>query len=107
MRRRWREVAHKPLDKAELEEGLRAEALDLPEKLRRFFARVAVEVYQATCTELPGQSVFVVAKSGSKAIFYDDVEEDFGIGILDGHMSLRDCRLHGELRFALVELQDD
>ena len=99
-------MGYKPLDKAELEEGLRAEALDLPEHLRRFLARVAVEVYQATCTELPGQSVFVVARTGSRAIFYDDVGEDFGTGTLDGNMSLTDCRLHGELRFALVELQD-
>ena len=97
-------MARKPLDKAEIEEGLRAEVLDLPEPLRRFFARVAVEVHPAICAESPG-TLFIVAKSGNRAIFYDDVEEDFGIGTLDAGKSLKDCSLIGELRFAVLRLQ--
>ena len=98
-------MARKPLDKTEIEEGVRAEVLNMPDRLRAFFKSVAVEVHEATCPELPGRPVFVVARSNDRAIFYDDVEEDFGIGTFDGQARLKDCGLIGELQFALIALQ--
>jgi hypothetical protein len=98
-------VGRRPLDKAEIEEGLRAEVLNLPDQLRAFFQSVVVEVHEATCPEFPGRPVFVVARSVDRAIFYDDAEEDFGIGAFDGQARLKDCGLIGELQFALIALQ--
>ena len=98
-------MVRKPLDKAEVEEGLRVEVLDMPDQLRVFFKSVAVEVRETTCSEFPGRPVFVVARSEDRAIFYDDVEEDFGIGTFDGEARLKDCGLIGELQFALIALQ--
>lgn len=98
-------MAYKPLDKAEIEEGIRVEVLDLPDQLRAFFKSIAVEVREATCPELPGRPVFVVARSADRAIFYDAVEEDFGLGAFDGQASLKDCGLIGELQFALIALR--
>jgi hypothetical protein len=95
-------VTHGPLDKAEVEEGVRAEVLELPAELRRHFGRVAVEV---RAVELPDRIVFIVAKSGNRAIFYDDVEEEYGIGTIDGE-ALKVESVIGELRFALLALQD-
>jgi hypothetical protein len=106
MRKGRSEVAHKPLDKGEIEEGLRAEVLDLPEPLRRYFARVAVQVHQVSSSEFPDTPVFVVARSGDRAVFYDDVEEDFGIGAIDGDNRLKNCSLNGDLRSALLALQN-
>jgi hypothetical protein len=98
-------LTYRPLDKAEIEEGLRAEVLELQQNLRTYFTVVAVEIHQVKCDGFPhAPPVFVVARSGSKAIFYDDVEEDFGIGTVDGD-TLKDCSLIGELRYALVQLQ--
>jgi hypothetical protein len=95
-------LTYKPLDKAEVEEGVRAEVLELPAELRRYFARVAVEV---RAVEFGDRTVFVVAESGNRAILYDDVEEEFGIGIIDGGvLKLED--LIGELGLALLALQD-
>jgi hypothetical protein len=96
-------VARRSLDKAEVEEGVRAEVLELPDQLRRYFSGVAVEV---RAVEFPDRIVFVVAKSGNRAIFYDDVEEGYGIGTIDGE-GLKFRGLMGELRFALSALQDD
>ena len=100
-------MGHKSPDKAELEEGIRVDVLDMPPQLRAFFKSVAVEVHEATCPEFPGRPVFVVARSEGRAIFYDDVEEGFGIGTLDGQSRLKGGGLIGELQFALIALQGD
>jgi len=98
-------MARKPLDKTEIEEGVRAEVLNMPHQWRAFFKSVAVEVCEVTCPQFPGRPVFVVARSDDRAVFYDDVEEDFGIGSFDGQARLKDCGLIGELQFALIALQ--
>jgi hypothetical protein len=95
-------VTHRPLDKAEVEEGVRAEVLELPDQLRRYFSRVAVEV---RAVEFPDKTVFIVAKSGNRAIYYDGVEEEYGIGAIDGE-ALKVESVVGELRLALLALQD-
>lgn len=99
-------MAHRPLNKAEIEEGVRAEVLDLPDELRGYFARVAVDVREATGGKSPNRTLFVVAKSGDRAIFYDDVEDEFGIGTIDGDERLKDNRPIGELRSALLALRN-
>jgi hypothetical protein len=99
-------LTYRPLEKAEIEEGLRAEVLDLPQDLRRYFTAVAVDVRQMKRGDFPDASLFVVAQSGTRAIFYDDIDEDFGIGTLDGDV-LIDCSVTGELRYALAQLRGD
>ncbi len=99
-------MAYKPLEKAEIEEGLRAEVLEMPEPLQRFYESVAVPVHESAYADSPGNPlVFVVAKSGNRVIFYDGVEEGFGVGTMDGRVSLKDCGPVGELQLALTKLQ--
>ena len=106
MRRESLEVTYKPLDKAEVEEGIRSEVLVMPEPLQRFYRSVALPVYQAAYADSRERpSVFVLAKSGSRVVFYDGVEDDFGIGTIADETSLKDCGLVGELQFALIALQ--
>jgi len=99
-------VAYKPLNKAEIEEGLRAEVLELPQDLHRYYEGVAVPVYEAGYADSrEGPLVLVIAKSGNRVVFYDDVEDDFGIGTIEDGASLKDCSLTGELRLALLALR--
>ncbi len=99
-------MTYKPLDKAEVEEGIRSDVLVMPEPLQRFYRNVALPVYQAAYADSRERpSVFVVAKSGNRAIFYDGVEDDFGIGTIADETSLKNCGLVGELQFALIALQ--
>ena len=99
-------MTYKPLDKAEVEEGIRSEVLVMPEPLQRFYRSVALPIYQAANADSRERpSVFVVAKSGDRVVFYDAVEDDFGIGTITDETSLKNCGLVGELRLALIALQ--
>ena len=49
-----------------------------------------------------GSPLFVVARSGSEVVFYDDRSQEFGTGEMDENGTLRPRTMYGEeLRFAL------
>jgi hypothetical protein len=50
------------------------------------------------------ERVFVVAKNGNRSLFFDDVEEEFGIGIPDSDGVLRNPGTFGPLVAAVIEL---
>jgi hypothetical protein len=52
------------------------------------------------------EHVFVVAKTGEHLLYYDDVEEDFGVAIPDGDGVLRNWGNFGPLVRAVLVLDE-
>jgi hypothetical protein len=48
--------------------------------------------------------VFVVARNGNRLLFFDDVEEEFGVGVPNGDAILRDLGTFGPLVAAVLAL---
>ena len=77
-----------------------------PEQLAAFEA-VRVEPYQVPIARNGGiEQVFVVARNGSKVMYYEDVEEGFNIAQLasDGSISRPGCE-QDELKWAIQKWQ--
>lgn len=52
------------------------------------------------------EQVFVVAAIGDRVLFFDDVEDEFGVARLSPNETLEDYGTYGELRFALRSLAE-
>lgn len=68
------------------------------------FQQYHVEPYLISCIRTPeiGQEmVYVVARFGEKVLIFDDVEDEFGIGIISQNELLENWRLYGTLEAAL------
>jgi hypothetical protein len=52
------------------------------------------------------EKVFVVARAGNRVLFFDDVEEEFGVGVPDSDGVLRDLGTFGPLVAAVLALDD-
>jgi hypothetical protein len=52
------------------------------------------------------EKVFVIARSGNRVLFFDDVEEEFGVGIPDRDGILRCCGTFGPLAAAARALDE-
>lgn len=50
------------------------------------------------------ERVFVVARNGNRLLFFDDVEEEFGVGVPDSDGVLRDLGTFGPLVAAVLAL---
>ncbi len=50
------------------------------------------------------EKVFVIARSGDRVLFFDDVEEEFGVGLPDPDGVLRHCGSFGPLAGAAQAL---
>jgi hypothetical protein len=48
--------------------------------------------------------VFIVARNGTKVVFFDDVEDEFAAGTIDDFGVITNAGLFGELRSALRSL---
>jgi hypothetical protein len=69
----------------------------------------AVPVFEQPCfrSEDYGiEEVFAVARAGNRVLFFDDVEEDFGVGVPDSDGILRDLGTFGALVAAVLALDD-
>jgi len=52
--------------------------------------------------DLGAESVFVVARNGDTALFYDDVEDQFAVGTLGSNNMLTFIGYVGELHYAIA-----
>jgi len=82
-------------------EGILAEELEaLRPEVMRLYEQYAVSPFQLPC--LRGENsvteyVFVLAKKEERLLYYDDVEEDFGVAIPDEDGVLRNWGNYGPL----------
>ena len=99
-----------PISRAELEDRLHLEKGKLSPVLLETFQNLAAPVSEKPCfrTEQYGiEQVFVVASSGQRLLFFDDVEDEFAIGVAANDGVLRDWGLYGDLMDALPALTRD
>jgi hypothetical protein len=93
-----------PISKEELEDRLAREIDDFEPSDHQLWSRYKVSLRGATVfrSETYGtENVFVVAAEGAAVIFFDDEEDEFAVGRVDEHGSIKNWGLCGELRYAL------
>jgi hypothetical protein len=94
----------KPISRADLESRLTSEIAALPGDVLKIYQEHAVIIAEQPCfrTEQYGtERVFVIARSGSQLLIFDDVEDEFAIGAADDDGILRKWCLCGDLVDAL------
>ena len=100
-----------PLSRMQLDEMLSLELASLPPDAIEIYKRCAIDVVQQPCfrrTEYAVERVFVIARDGRRLLFFDDVEDEFAIGVPDDDGILREEKwgLYGELVHALRGLKN-
>lgn len=96
-----------PLSRPRFEEILAEEVASLPPDARKIYEGNAIGVVEQSCyrSEQYGiEHVFVVARAGARLLLFDDVEDEFAIGVPDSDGVLKNWALYGELVFALRNL---
>jgi hypothetical protein len=76
----------------------------------RLYQLYAVPIFQQPCSREQNsriENVFVVAKNEDRLLYYDDVEEDFGVAKPDTDGVLRNWGNYGPLVRALLVLDED
>jgi hypothetical protein len=76
----------------------------------RLYRQYAVQPFHLLChrdQESGTEQVFVLAKKGNRVLYFDDVEEDFGVAIPDQDGVLRQWGNYGPLVRALLVLDED
>jgi hypothetical protein len=71
------------------------------------YEKYAVAPYEQRCLRSSDsgiERVFVVARNGSQLLFFDDIEEEFGVGVPDNDAILRDLGTFGPLVAAVFAL---
>ena len=99
-----------PLSRPRFEKILTEEVASLPPDARNIYEGNAIGVVEQPCyrSEQYGiEHVFVVARAGARLLLFDDVEDEFAIGVPDTDGVLRNWGLYGELVFALRNLSSD
>jgi hypothetical protein len=99
-----------PVSKEKFEGILREEIGALRPEVLRLYEQYAVRPFQQPCLRDQNctiEQVFVVAKNGNRLLYYDDVEEDFGVAIPDEDGTLRNWGNYGLLVRAVLALDED
>jgi hypothetical protein len=94
----------KPISRVQLEVRLDLEKAKLSPALLKIFQKFTAPITEKPCfrTKQYGiERVFVIASSGQDLLFFDDVEDEFAIGVADEDGVLRDWGLYGDLMDAL------
>jgi len=97
-----------PITEAELLERIDAEETQMSAAERAEFAECRVALCRATVKQFNTdevEQVFIVARRGTQAVFFDDVEDEFATGIADQNGAISNASLHGELRWAVRSLR--
>ncbi len=96
-----------PVSRERFDQVLRKEIEALPPAAMEIYERYATIPFEQPCSrgaEYGVERVFVVARDGNHLLFFDDVEEDFGVGVPDEDGILRDMGTFGPLVAAVLTL---
>jgi hypothetical protein len=99
-----------PVSKETFERILREEIASLTPEATKAYEKYSVTTYEQRCERSVDsgiERVFVVARKGNRLLFFDDVEDEFGIGVPDGDAILRDLGTFGQLVAAVLALDRD
>jgi hypothetical protein len=93
----------KPITKDEIQRLLATEVERLDDETRPLWDRFGITPLQVKCvriradgTPLEPEPIFVVAREGNEVVVFDDVEEEFGTGVLNSDGQLRNWGTYGE-----------
>ena len=93
-----------PISRSELENRFKTEVAALPADVLNIYKQNAITIAEQPCfrSEQYGtERVFVVARSGSQLLIFDDVEDEFAVGAPSDDGVLREWGLCGDLIDAL------
>jgi hypothetical protein len=96
-----------PVTKETFERILKEEIAALTPGAARAYEKHAVAPYEQRCLRSADsgiERIFVAARNGSQLLFFDDVEEEFGVGVPDNDAILRDLGTFGPLVAAVLAL---
>jgi len=94
----------KPISRPEVENRLKSEVAALPADVMNIYKNHAITIAEQLCfrsDQYGTERVFVVARSGSQLLIFDDVEDEFGVGAPGDEGVLREWGLCGYLIDAL------
>jgi hypothetical protein len=100
-------VTWNPVSKETFARILSEETGELTPESARTYQRYAIEPYEQQCwrcAEYGIERVFVIAKNGNQLLFFDDVEEEFGVGVPDSDGILKISSTSGPLILAVLAL---
>jgi|HubBroStandDraft_2_1064218.scaffolds.fasta_scaffold41953_2 hypothetical protein len=99
-----------PVSKEKFEGILAEERAALRPEVMWLYEQYAVIPFQLPCIRDENsvtEYVFVLAKKEERLLYYDDVEEDFGVATPDGDGVLRTWGNYGPLVRAVLVLDED
>jgi hypothetical protein len=98
------------LSKVEFEDVLKREVTQLPPEALKIYEAHASGIVEQPCyrsQEYGIERVFVVARRGARVLLFDDVEDEFAVGVPDSNGVLRAWGLYGPLLVAIRGLADE
>ena len=99
-----------PISEEQFTKILSNEVSSLAPDVLRLYQQYAVKPYQLPCARLQDsalEQVFVLAKNGNRLLYFDDVEEDFGVATPDDDGVMREWGNYGPLVRALLILDEE
>jgi len=96
-----------PISRDNFEHLLREELETLTPATLKIWQKYAIAPYEQSCVRNPDagiERVFVVARNGNHLLFFDDVEDEFGVGVPDSDSILRDLETFGPFVAAVLAL---
>jgi len=96
-----------PTSRDNFEYLLREELKRLTPAALKIWQKYAIAPYEQSCVRNPDAGIgriFVVARNGTCLLFFDDVEDEFGVGVPDSDSILRDLGTFGPLVAAVLAL---
>jgi len=99
-----------PVGREQFETILAEEIAALRPEIKRLYEQYAVPPFPQPCfrsESYANEQVYVVAKNCDRLVYYDDVEEEFGVSIPDADGVLRKWGNYGPLVTALLVLDEE
>jgi hypothetical protein len=91
-----------PISETEMKVFLDEQIARIDDLTRPVWKKHRVKMESAQGAEGSDSPIFIVARSGTEVVFYDDRSQEFGTGEVDESGALRPRTMYGEeLRFAL------
>jgi hypothetical protein len=97
-----------PVSRTRFDDILNEDVAQLPSDALAMYEAHKTGIEERLCNrsdECGIERIFVVARAGERLLFFDDVEDEFSIGVPDGDGVLRDWGGYGTLNSAIRSLQ--